>query len=111
MRRKGQSTLEYAVIIAVVVAGLLAMQTYMKRAVQGKLRQSTDSIGEQYSAGRMVSNSTTTYGVRQTKETFGLAGGTFTKGVSRSQVISIADTTRSTTETLGDNLSAESLFK
>ena len=47
---KGQSTLEYAMIIAIVVGGLIAMQIYMKRGVQGKLRESTDSIGDQFDA-------------------------------------------------------------
>jgi hypothetical protein len=53
MRRKikAQSTLEYAIVIAVVVAALLAMQIYMKRGVQGKLHESADQIGEQFDAG------------------------------------------------------------
>jgi len=50
-RRKGQSTLEYAVIIAVVVGALLAMQIYMKRGVQGRLRGAADDIGKQFDAG------------------------------------------------------------
>jgi uncharacterized protein (UPF0333 family) len=50
MYKKGQSTLEYAIIIAVVVAALLAMQIYMKRGVQGKMKQSTDDIGAQFEA-------------------------------------------------------------
>lgn len=45
---KAQSILEYAVIIAVVVAALLAMQIYVKRSFQGRFRQAADSIGEQY---------------------------------------------------------------
>jgi len=49
-RYKGQSTLEYAVITAVVVGALLAIQIYMKRGMQGKLRDSTDQIGEQFDA-------------------------------------------------------------
>jgi uncharacterized membrane-anchored protein YhcB (DUF1043 family) len=54
--------LEYALIIAVVVAGLLAMQIYMKRGVQGKLRQTTDDIGAQFEAEKtkVVSNITRT---------------------------------------------------
>jgi len=60
--KRGQSTLEYAVIIAVVVAGLIAMQTYIKRGMQGKLRSSTDSIGEQYSPGITTGTYTTTSG-------------------------------------------------
>ena len=51
-RHKGQSTLEYAMIIAVVVAALLAIQIYMKRGVQGKLRSSADDIGAQFDAGK-----------------------------------------------------------
>lgn len=46
--RKGQSTVEYALIIAVVVAGLLFMQTYVKRGYAGKLKGSSDDMAEQY---------------------------------------------------------------
>jgi len=56
----GQTTLEYAVIIAVVVAALVAMQIYMKRGIEGKLRDSTDKIGEQFEATNTdVSRNTT----------------------------------------------------
>jgi uncharacterized protein (UPF0333 family) len=48
LRRKGQSTLEYALIIAVVVAALLVVQIYMRRSVRGRLRSSSDQIGDQY---------------------------------------------------------------
>lgn len=51
-RHKGQSILEYAMIVAVVVAALLAIQIYMKRGVQGKLRSSVDDIGAQFDAGK-----------------------------------------------------------
>lgn len=78
--RTAQSTLEYAVIIAVVVAALLAIQIYMKRGVQGKLRESTDQVGEQFDiektnidmtterAGKTVQTQTTG-GVSQTDYT------------------------------------------
>lgn len=46
--RRGQSTLEYALIIAVVIAGLLMMQYYVKRGYSGKLRSSADDMGEQF---------------------------------------------------------------
>lgn len=49
--RKAQSTLEYALLISVVVGGLLTMQNYLKRSVQGRLQSSADEIGEQYSPG------------------------------------------------------------
>lgn len=51
MKKRAQSTLEYALIIAVVVGGLIAMQVYVKRGLQGKLKDSADQIGEQYSPG------------------------------------------------------------
>ena len=41
---RGQSVLEYAVLIAVVVAALLAMNVYIRRAVQGNLKALEDQI-------------------------------------------------------------------
>ncbi|MFA5272197.1 MAG: hypothetical protein WC412_07690 [Candidatus Omnitrophota bacterium] len=49
--RNAQSTLEYALILAVIVGALLTMQNYLKRSVQGKLQATADEIGEQYSPG------------------------------------------------------------
>jgi len=43
-----QSTLEYAMVVACVVAALLGMQFYLRRGIQGKLRQAGDELGEQY---------------------------------------------------------------
>ena len=48
VRRTGQSTLEYAVLIAVVAAAAIGMQIYVKRGIQGRLRQSADQVGEQF---------------------------------------------------------------
>lgn len=47
-RTAAQTTLEFALLIVVVIAALLAMQIYMKRAVSGRLRQVSDEIGPQY---------------------------------------------------------------
>jgi hypothetical protein len=47
--------LEYAVIISVVVAALLAMNIYMKRASEGKLRESSDRLGEQFDIQKISS--------------------------------------------------------
>lgn len=58
--RRAQSTLEYAALIAIVVGALIAMQAYVKRGLQGKLKSSADQIGEQYSpstvSGVIVTN-------------------------------------------------------
>ena len=40
-RIKGQSTAEYAILIALVVAAVIAMQTYAKRALQGRIRDAS----------------------------------------------------------------------
>ncbi|MDP8259863.1 MAG: hypothetical protein P9L96_02515 [Candidatus Gygaella obscura] len=70
--KRGQSTLEYAVIIAAVIAGLVAMQKFMTRSVQGKLRDSVNDIGEQYSADHTVSETTIDYSeTKENRETFG----------------------------------------
>ncbi|MCG8430877.1 MAG: hypothetical protein MJA29_06880 [Candidatus Omnitrophica bacterium] len=53
--KKGQSTLEYAILILIVIVALLAMQTYLKRGVQGRMRESSDNIGEAYSPGYTTS--------------------------------------------------------
>ena len=65
--KRGQSTLEYAVLIVVIIAALIAMQVYIKRGVQGRLRESSDQIGEQFSPGYTVSNQTT-YSYSNTQE-------------------------------------------
>ena len=50
MRRmnKGQSALEYAILVACIAGALLAMNIFMKRAVGGKIVSSVDSIGTQF---------------------------------------------------------------
>jgi len=62
LHKKGQSTLEYSIIIAVIVAALIVMQIYIKRGVQGKMKSATDDIGDQYSpdftTGNISTNST-----------------------------------------------------
>lgn len=71
LNRKAQGTLEYGIIIAVVVAALVLMQTYIKRGVQGKLRQSADDIGEQFSPGYTTGTTTTVSSVNSTENTTG----------------------------------------
>lgn len=60
LTKRGQSTLEYAVLIVVIIAALIAMQVYLKRGIQGGLREKSDQIGEQFSPGYTMTNLTTT---------------------------------------------------
>ena len=42
--RRGQTTAEYAVLIGVVVAALVGMQIYVRRAMNAKLKDASDSV-------------------------------------------------------------------
>jgi len=59
--RRGQSVLEYAVIIAVVVGALLAINIYMKRGLENRMRQSGDDVGKQFAAGATQITRNTTH--------------------------------------------------
>lgn len=48
MNKDGQAIMETALLILVIAAALLAMQVYLKRGIQGKLRGGTETIGAQY---------------------------------------------------------------
>jgi Flp pilus assembly pilin Flp len=43
--KKGFLAIEYAVLIAIIVAALIAMQGYIRKAISGRWRESADSIG------------------------------------------------------------------
>ncbi|MBP7835972.1 MAG: hypothetical protein KA022_00670 [Candidatus Omnitrophica bacterium] len=59
--RRAQSTLEFAIVIFAIVAALLAMQVYIRRGLQGKLRASADEFSvQQYAPGKMSSDTTMT---------------------------------------------------
>jgi uncharacterized protein (UPF0333 family) len=98
-RTRGQSTLEYVILIGFVVAALIAMGVYMKRGMQGKLRESTDQIGEQYSAGNTTSEYTTKTSIQQTEDM--AAGGKTTTVINKNE------SRRSGSETVADLNTAE----
>lgn len=84
---RGQSTLEYAVLIVIVIAALLSIQVYIKRGVQGRLKSSADDIGDQFSVGNTnVVKATVT--ISNTTDSFGLAsdGTTIKQGLSRTSL-------------------------
>ena len=68
-RQKGQSTLEYAILIIIIIGALLSIQVYIKRGIQGRLKSATDDIGDQFSVGN--TNVTTTMTTSsQSRDTF-----------------------------------------
>jgi len=48
LSRRGQTSLEYAVLIIVVIGSLLAIQNYVKRGLQGRWKSAVDDLGDQY---------------------------------------------------------------
>ena len=78
-QKRGQSTLEYAVLIVVIIGALLTIQVYIKRGVQGRLKSAADDIGDQYSDGN--TNEVKTTNRSSTVEE------TFNAGVSASNII------------------------
>ncbi len=68
--------IEFAVIAACVAAAFLGMRIYIKRSMMGKLRQSADEIGGQYSPASsaatmtvaVTANSTNTPALTQLKD-------------------------------------------
>jgi len=59
-KEKGQTFIEYMAIITCVTVALLAMQHYIQRAVQGRLRSAADQIGDQYAPAKVTGEMTTT---------------------------------------------------
>jgi uncharacterized protein (UPF0333 family) len=65
-KKKGQSTLEFTILIIIIIGALLSIQVYIKRAVQGSLKSAADDISaEQFSIGntnytRRIQSSSTT---------------------------------------------------
>ena len=43
--RSGQSMAEYAIVLTVVIGAIIAMQLYVKRGLQGKVKDVTDNVG------------------------------------------------------------------
>ena len=52
---RGQSTVEYVVVVAVVIAALLATTVYMKRGKMGDLGRATGQVGAQFNPHQLAS--------------------------------------------------------
>ncbi|MDD5080352.1 MAG: hypothetical protein PHH68_08565 [Candidatus Omnitrophica bacterium] len=46
LNRRGQNVVEYSILIALVVGAAIAMQTYVKRGMQGRVKDAVDHTGE-----------------------------------------------------------------
>lgn len=89
----GQGTLEYAVLMAAVVAALFSMQIYLKRGFSGGIKSAADDLGEQYNPVNFSSHYTTTTSFSRRE--------TSANGVTRSELVVPESTTRTGQETVG----------
>lgn len=78
-KQRGQSTLEYVILIIIILGALLSIQFYIKRGIQGRLKSAADDIGDQFSPGN--SN------VIKIVNTHSKTRDTFDNGVTKSSMI------------------------
>lgn len=111
--KRGQTILEYSVLVACVVAALVAVQIYLKRSFEGRIKLHADSFGQQYSAGHTwstdpftVTRNTSSHTVVdvQDEDDKTISNTTTTSGYNG------PDTDRSSGSLQLDSLSSESLF-
>jgi len=57
--RRGQVTVEIAVLFCAIVGALVFMLMYLQRGAQGMVKGNADSLGSQYSAQNTFSSSST----------------------------------------------------
>ncbi len=54
--RKGQTILEYTVIVIIILGVMITMKDYIKRGIQGRWKSATDDFGDQYDPQSVNSN-------------------------------------------------------
>ena len=88
IKKSGQTFQEYAILIALAAAAFIAMQVYMKRGVQGRLRDLADQISpKQYEANETTS-----------KTVIDRSGSSTEKETAAKYTIESSDTTTTTYE-------------
>ncbi len=55
-RKKGQNTAEYAVLIALVIGAVIAMQVYVKRALQARVYDASNFLTSDTAIGGATTN-------------------------------------------------------
>lgn len=72
MKNKGQGHIECLLLICVMVGVLIAMQVYIKRGIQGRMRLSAEQVSSDavYSPGATVASSLLTKSVTESSRSF-----------------------------------------
>ncbi len=52
--KKAQSTAEYVIVLGLIIAAVIAMQTYIKRGFQGRIKEAVDHVDESGQAAGAV---------------------------------------------------------
>jgi hypothetical protein len=65
--RRGQSVLEYTILLIIIIAAFIAMQIYIKRGFQGRWKSAVDELGDQYDPNK--TNSVITFRMTSSGET------------------------------------------
>jgi hypothetical protein len=97
-KRKAQSTMEYMMLLIILIGALLAVGGYFQRGIMGRWKASVDSLGDQYNALNTNADITQTASVlvETTIQTIPDAGGYWT--MRRDDTNSL---TQRTTRTVG----------
>ena len=101
--RRGQSTLELALTIVAVAAAAIAMSIFMKRSVMGKMRESGDQVGGQFTPTATTNSYTRTFSGNQNEQT-NPDGSVNNTNISQSQ-------NRTGREDVTQDLSGEKLYQ
>jgi uncharacterized protein (UPF0333 family) len=67
IHRRGQSILEYSILLIIIIAAFITMQIYIKRGFQGRWKSAVDELGDQYDPYK--SNTTVTWKMQSSSET------------------------------------------
>ena len=101
--RKGQSTLELALTIVAVSAAAIAMSIFLKRSVMGKMRESGDQVGGQFTPLTTTNTYSKSYDATRNEVTNA-------NGSSSSTIVAPEKQSRTGHETVDQELDKEKLF-
>ncbi len=105
LSKRAQTTAEYAIVIALVVGAVVAMQTYVKRGLQGRIKSVVDYTGgnttgsmdgfnwstPQYEPGETQSDGKTD---QSSESSSSIIGGNVTRSDAGNTTVNRTDSTR-----------------
>ncbi len=97
LNKMAQSTAEFAIVISIVIGAIVAMQIYVKRALQARVRDASDGLGSGQYEPYYLQQQTSQNSTGNETETMAQGGG-MTKGTTDQ-----SSSNRNTTYTYGGN--------